>query len=115
MFFRGSVAGAKIVSVIRVNAVRDRSNSAFTCKTVKRVKKLVLAEVTAIGIIRRITWVGQLIRFDEKVFGWSAPQKKLHLFPVVRGVAGGDGGNNQRFRPKRLPRRPSKIRRVRSA
>src|ERR1700739_3221121 len=105
----GSLAGAKVESIVRVDTVSDCGDLAFSGEGIEHRKKLILAVVAAARIVHAVSWIFQFARLNELVTGACGAEEAFHLFPVECGIAGGNRGYGECVFTKRLMSGPGQI------
>ena len=83
MFVGSAMAGAKIVSVVGVDAVGDGAESAFAGERFHAVEELVFAVEAAVGAVRDVYGIVEFARFDEFMPDARGPHECGCLFAIV--------------------------------
>src|ERR1700747_2481496 len=110
----GAMAGTKIASVVRINAIGDGAEAALLCEQFHSIEQLVLAVVAAISIVCPVRRIFELTRFDELVPETQRADEIAGLLAIVlRKACGKRCYREGAFTQSRM-RCPSEISRVRS-
>ncbi len=105
----GFVAGAKIESVVGVDAVGDGGNVLCNGKFVQDCEEFVFAEVAAVAGVGAVRGVVHFVRFDKFVADRELLEEGSELVAVVGGVRGRNCGDGERAITERLVSGPGEV------
>lgn len=109
VLMRGAMTGTKIASVIGIDSIGDGEESAGDGELFHSCKKLVLAVITAIGVVGDVEGICEFPRLDKFVADARGADKSLNIFVIKLGEAGGKRGHRKRPMADRAVRCPGKI------
>src|ERR1700758_2192392 len=107
MLFRGTMTGAKVQRVVRVDAVRSGREAALQGHRIQDGEKLIFTVEAAVGGIGAIRGIFHLVRLDEFVVNLEGVDKFVDRGAIVRGKTGRKRRDGKRSLAECALRRPS--------
>src|SRR3984885_629803 len=96
MLVRRAMPRAEIARVVRVDSVSDRRKLAPARQRIHLVKQLVLTVIAAVGVIRHVQRIFELVRFDELMAQPGGANESLSLLAIVTRKTSRQRGNRER-------------------
>jgi len=93
VFMSSPIAGAKVVRVVGVDAIRDGAEAALLRQRFHSIEELVLAVVAAVGSVGDIFRVFKLVGFDELMPDTCRAHEFGRLLTIVLRKARGKRGD----------------------